>query len=150
MLGSLALESFIRGLTSDLPSNTRGRSPVPELDTPGSVRGGAVMSIPTAIRPAPHGVRALCQAAPSAIASGSNRPSSAIRPGSQRNIRASTRTTDLLHQGLTVVASAIPGLPGTASDEGKSALAANVHEFSQRRKQQGRVRRYKDALAKSK
>jgi hypothetical protein len=39
MPGSRALASFIRGLTSDLPSNTRGRSPVPELGTPGSVRG---------------------------------------------------------------------------------------------------------------
>ncbi len=39
MPGFRPLESFIRGLTSALPSNTRGRSPVPELGTPGSVRG---------------------------------------------------------------------------------------------------------------
>src|ERR1700687_2055417 len=39
MLGFRNLESFIRGLTSALPSNTRGRSPVPELGTPGSERG---------------------------------------------------------------------------------------------------------------
>src|ERR1700730_5200678 len=39
MLGFRNLESFIRGLTSALPSNPRGRSPVPELGTPGSERG---------------------------------------------------------------------------------------------------------------
>ena len=33
------LESFIRGLIGASPSNTRGRSLVPELGTPGSVRG---------------------------------------------------------------------------------------------------------------
>ncbi len=39
MPGSRDLEFFIRGQASGLPSNTRGRSPVPELGTPGSVRG---------------------------------------------------------------------------------------------------------------
>src|ERR1700712_2976793 len=39
MPGFRSLESFIRGLISASPSNTRGRSPVPELGTPGSVRG---------------------------------------------------------------------------------------------------------------
>lgn len=39
MRGSRDLVFFIRGQASGLPSNTRGRSPVPELGTPGSVRG---------------------------------------------------------------------------------------------------------------
>jgi hypothetical protein len=39
MPGSRNLESFTRGPTSVLPSNTQGKSPVPELGTPGSVRG---------------------------------------------------------------------------------------------------------------
>lgn len=49
MPSSRDLAFFIRGQARGLPSNTRGRSPVPELGTPGSVRGGSVMSIPTAI-----------------------------------------------------------------------------------------------------
>jgi hypothetical protein len=39
MLGSCNLESSIHGPISVSPSNTRGRSPVPELGVPGSVRG---------------------------------------------------------------------------------------------------------------
>ncbi len=45
-------ESFIYGPASDLPSNTRGRSPVRELRTLGFVRGGRpAMGVPTAIIP---------------------------------------------------------------------------------------------------
>lgn len=39
MFGFRPLESFIRGLMGASPSNTQGRSPVPEMGTPGSVRG---------------------------------------------------------------------------------------------------------------
>jgi hypothetical protein len=39
MPGSPNLAFFIHGRTSALPSSTQGRSPVPELGTPGSVRG---------------------------------------------------------------------------------------------------------------
>lgn len=39
MPGSPNLAFFIHGLTGALPSSTQGRSPVPKLGTPGSVRG---------------------------------------------------------------------------------------------------------------
>jgi hypothetical protein len=46
MTGSLRRESFFRGRSSALPSDTQGRSRMPELGTYGSVRGAAGNSRP--------------------------------------------------------------------------------------------------------
>src|SRR6202158_3906476 len=46
MTGFLSRKSFFRGRSSALPSDTRGRSRMPELGTYGSVRGAAGNSRP--------------------------------------------------------------------------------------------------------
>src|SRR6516162_6954111 len=75
LTGFLSRKSFFRGRSSALPSDTRGRSRMPELGSYGSVRGAAGNSRPYRERQeAPHAQLTGVQKAPRHEVAGSRAP----------------------------------------------------------------------------